>query len=87
VAAKLRLDEILHEHKLTTVSQPMNYVNYEGKIVERFGVALGGWPTKHQVCNLNKLGGWQEVSELLTALQSKDVSGFALLMRSSKRAS
>ena len=51
--------------------QPMNYVNYEGKIVEQFGVALDGWPTECTVSNPNKLRGWQEVMELLTKLQNQ----------------
>jgi len=49
----------------------MNYTNYEGKIVERFGVALVGWPCKRPVCNPNRVGGRLEVSKLDFALQSK----------------
>jgi len=49
----------------------MNYTNYEGKIVERFSVALNGWPCKCLVSNPNKLGGCMELSKLLHALQTK----------------
>ena len=49
----------------------MNYTNYKGKIVERFGVALNGWPCKCLVSNPNKVGGHIELSKLLHALQAK----------------
>ena len=49
----------------------MNYTNYEGKIVEKFGVALSGWPCECPVSNPNKIGGRIELSKLLHALQIK----------------
>jgi len=39
------IDQILLESG-ESASHPMNYTNYEGKIVERFGIALVGWPCK-----------------------------------------
>jgi hypothetical protein len=49
----------------------MNYTNYEGKIVERFGVALIGWPCNGPVSNPNNVGGRAEVSRLVFALRVK----------------
>jgi hypothetical protein len=47
----------------------MNYDNYEKKIVERYGIALKRWPSGH-ICNPGKLGGHEDVTKLLQALQS-----------------
>jgi len=63
-------DEILLENG-EKAGHPMNYTDYEGKIVERFSVALNGWPCKCPVSNPNKLGGRMELSKLLHALQAK----------------
>jgi hypothetical protein len=49
----------------------MNYTNYERQIVERFGIALKGWPLRGRVCNPSKAGGRAEVEKLLTAVQSE----------------
>jgi hypothetical protein len=46
-----------------------NYNNYEGKIVETFGVALEGWP-KGVVQNPGSVGWRPQVTVLLKALQS-----------------
>ena len=49
----------------------MNYHNYEGKIVEKYGVELKGWPSsKSGVCNPATLGGCQQLEILLAALES-----------------
>ena len=49
----------------------MNYRNYEGKIVEKYGVELKGWPTGNPgVCNPATLGGRPQLEKLLTALES-----------------
>jgi hypothetical protein len=60
-------DEILLE-KGEHVRHPMNYINYEGKVVERLGVALVGWPW---ITNPNKVGGHAEASKLLHTLRTK----------------
>ena len=50
----------------------MNYRNYEGKIVEKYGVKLNGWPTsKPGVCNPASLGGRLQLEKLLVALESR----------------
>ena len=49
----------------------MNYRNYEGKIVEKYGVELKGWPSsKSGICNPATLGGRQQLEILLAALES-----------------
>ena len=49
----------------------MNYRNYEGKIVEKYGVELKGWPSsKSGICNPATLGGRQQLEKLLAALES-----------------
>lgn len=49
----------------------MNYRNYEGKIVEKYGVELKGWPSsKTGICNPASLGGRQQLEILLAALES-----------------
>ena len=49
----------------------MNYRNYEGKIVEKYGVQLKGWPSsKSGICNPATLGGRQQLEKLLAALES-----------------
>ena len=49
----------------------MNYHNYEGKIVEKYGVELKGWPSsKTGICNPASLGGRQQLEILLAALES-----------------
>lgn len=51
----------------------MNYRNYEGKIVEKHGVVLKGWPTtgsKPGVCNPAAIGGRPQLEKLLAALES-----------------
>jgi hypothetical protein len=47
-------DAILQEHKLTKKAVKMNYENYKGKVIERFGITLKGWPVG-AVCNPSKL--------------------------------
>ena len=49
----------------------MNYHNYEGKIVEKYGVELEGWPTgKSGICNPVTLGRRPQLEKLLLALES-----------------
>ena len=51
----------------------MNYRNYEGKIVERYGVELKGWPnSKPGICNPATLGRRPQLERLLAALESGD---------------
>ena len=46
------IDEILHDTQIKKKTVHMNYRNYEGKIIEKYGVALTGWPKDiPQVCN------------------------------------
>ena len=64
-------DEILHDNRIEKKSVEMNYHNYEGKIVEKYGVELKGWPSsKSGVCNPATLGGCQQLEILLAALES-----------------
>jgi hypothetical protein len=60
-------DAILHD--LNQGNQLINYSNYDGKIVERYSIALVGWPFEHPVCNPGEVGSHGEVSKLLDALQ------------------
>ena len=55
----------------------MNYENYEGKIVEKYGVALKGWPCG-VVRNQSKIGGQKEVRMLLTALENENCTWYLL---------
>jgi hypothetical protein len=48
----------------------MNYRNYEGKIVEKYGVELKGWPIGSGICNPGTLGGRPQLEKLLSALES-----------------
>lgn len=48
----------------------MNYNNYERSIVERYGVALSGWPVSGGVRNPGKVRAMQ-INKLLEALQSE----------------
>ena len=41
---QLAPDEIVAKKTGSATSNLMNYVNYEGKVVEEHGVALIGWP-------------------------------------------
>jgi 3-dehydroquinate dehydratase len=49
----------------------MNYANYEGKIVEKLGVALEGWPVHGQIRNPGELG-YVDAILLRDALNSKE---------------
>jgi hypothetical protein len=48
----------------------MNYNNYERQIVEKYGIALIGWP-EGLVRNPSKLGGRPELESLLNDLRSE----------------
>jgi hypothetical protein len=48
----------------------MNYRNYEAKIVEKYGVALTGWPSEiPRVCNPSTVGGRVLLEKLFRALE------------------
>lgn len=50
----------------------MNYKNYEREIVEKFSVAIQGWPLRGCVCNPSEIkGGNQPLREVLAALNSR----------------
>lgn len=62
-------DNVLCEN-IEKKSVNMNYCNYEGKIVEKYSVALIGWPiTIPQVCNPLTIGTWPLLKKLLDALE------------------
>ena len=49
----------------------MNYCNYEGKIMKKYGVALKGWPTGNPgVCNPSAVGSQPMLEKLLSTLKS-----------------
>ena len=49
----------------------MNYHNYEGKIMEKYSVALKGWPAGIPgVCNPSAVGSRPIIEKLLSALES-----------------
>ncbi|KAG1852583.1 hypothetical protein C8R48DRAFT_676092 [Suillus tomentosus] len=50
------LDNILQKHQLTLKKVPMNYNNYEKKIIEVYAVAIGGWTYENNICNPGKIG-------------------------------
>jgi hypothetical protein len=67
----LLIDEILHENNIEKKGIDMNYRNYKGKIVEKYGVALKGWLTGIPgVCNPSAVGSWPMLQKLLSALES-----------------
>jgi hypothetical protein len=50
----------------------MNYCNYEGKIVEKYGVALKGWPGgSKKVCNPSMVGSQPLLDKLYSVLVEK----------------
>jgi hypothetical protein len=49
-------DDILCANRLGN-RQPMNYNNYEVRIVEKYGVELVGWPCERGICNPGSVGG------------------------------
>ena len=57
------------DNRIEKKSVEMNYRNYEGKIVEKYGVELKGWPTS-KICNPATLGGRPQLEKLLAALES-----------------
>ena len=66
----LQPDDLLAERRPKNApAVNMNYRNYEGQIVEQYGVALLGWPLDHlPVCNPGGLSA-ADVATLLKALQ------------------
>ena len=59
------------DNRIEKKSVEMNYRNYEGKIVEKYGVELKGWPTSNPgICNPATFGGWPQLEKLLAALES-----------------
>jgi hypothetical protein len=66
----LLTDEILHENSIEKKGVDMNYHNYEGKIMEKYSIALKGWPTGiPAVCNPSAVGSWPMLEKLLSALE------------------
>ena len=61
-------DNILCENHIEKKSVDMNYCNYKGKLMEKYGVALTGWPTP-QVCNPLNISIWPLLKKLLDALE------------------
>jgi hypothetical protein len=67
----LLTDEILRENNIKKKGVEMNYCNYEGKIMEKYSVALKGWPTGIPgVHNPSAVGSWPMVEKLLSTLES-----------------
>jgi hypothetical protein len=63
----------LRDNRIEKKKVEMNYRNYEGKIVEKYGVELKGWPnSKPGICNPAALGGRPQLEKLLAALESGD---------------
>jgi hypothetical protein len=62
-------DHIVQQEKIGN-HVPMNYENYELKIVEEHGLELIGWP-QGRVRNPGKVGGRTSVTRLLAALRDK----------------
>jgi hypothetical protein len=60
-------DTVLQQNKLTKRSVTMNYDNYEGKIVERYGVELKGWPIG-QIRNPSKVNTRTDLDQLAHTL-------------------
>jgi hypothetical protein len=61
----------LLDNRIEKKSVEMNYRNYEGKIIEKYGVELIGWSSsKSGICNPATLGGRQQLEILLVALES-----------------
>ncbi|KAJ2982279.1 hypothetical protein NUW54_g10771 [Trametes sanguinea] len=66
------LEEILKKNAYSLKKKvQMNYDNYEGRIVEVFGVALIGWPCNCDVANPGSIGK-ENVYKLLNALDNPD---------------
>jgi len=49
-------EQILKAKKHVRTDVRMNYINYESSIVEKFGIALIGWPVNGKVQNPGDLG-------------------------------
>ena len=64
-------DKILRKHNIKKKGIDMNYHNYEGKIMEKYGVALNGCPTGFPgVCNPSMVGSQPMLEKLLSTLES-----------------
>lgn len=68
---------IIGTHRRVKANIPMNYNNYEAKIVEKYRVALTGWPSG-AVRNPSDVGNRREVAKLLEALTSGTCEWVAL---------
>jgi hypothetical protein len=67
------IDSILREEKITNTSIRMNYEDVEAKIVERFSVALEGWPAScGKVRNPGNIGPKKDLICLANALTSDE---------------
>ncbi|KAG1751318.1 uncharacterized protein EDB91DRAFT_1243592 [Suillus paluster] len=62
------LDNILQKNKLASKKIPMNYDNYEKRIVKVYAIAIDGWTYEKSVCNPGKIGRREHLIKLLDAL-------------------
>ncbi|KAG1719985.1 hypothetical protein EDB19DRAFT_1599981, partial [Suillus lakei] len=69
---------ILQKNKLASKKIPMNYNNYEKRIVEIYAVAIDGWTYGKSVCNPGKIGGCEHLISLLDVLVTGKCSWIVL---------
>ncbi|KAG1749256.1 hypothetical protein EDB19DRAFT_1904770 [Suillus lakei] len=72
------LDNILQKNKLASKKIPINYDNYEKRIVEIYAVAIDGWTYGKSVCNPGKIGRREHLISLLDALVTGKCSWIVL---------
>ncbi|KAG2361987.1 hypothetical protein BDR07DRAFT_1584621, partial [Suillus spraguei] len=72
------LDNILQKNKLASKKIPMNYDNYEKRVVEIYAVAIDGWTYGKSVCNPRKIGHCEHLISLLDALVTGKCSWIVL---------
>ncbi|KAG1724722.1 hypothetical protein EDB19DRAFT_1834054 [Suillus lakei] len=70
-------NNILQKNKLASKKIPMNYDNYEKRIVKIYAVAIDGW-TYRNVCNPGKIGRCEHLISLLDALVTGKCSWIVL---------
>ncbi|KAG1745400.1 uncharacterized protein EDB91DRAFT_1269742 [Suillus paluster] len=67
-ASIVETHNILQKNKLASKKIPMNYNNYEKRIVEVYAIAIDGWTYEKSVCNPGKIGRREHLIKLLDAL-------------------
>ncbi|KAG0692052.1 hypothetical protein DFH29DRAFT_1009497 [Suillus ampliporus] len=72
------LRQYFAENELASKKIPMNYENYEKRIVEVYAVAIDGWTYEKSVCNPGKIGRREHLINLLDALVTGTCSWVAL---------